>query len=183
MKAFFAPLVLAAAIDCRAQDLLSTQAAQQACGPESQRLTKPTLASKQSVVAVPQPGKALVYLFQLYAPHGEPCIGTCGALVRFGIDGRWQGATLGNSYLMASVEAGDHHLCANWQGRCKRLREIVSLKSMHLEAGKSYYFGVRVLEAVSTSFSTYGFDLVALDEDEAKMVRESYPEATSSVSP
>ena len=34
---------------------------------------------------------------------------------RMGIDGRWVGATHGNSYLFMTVDPGEHHLCASWQ--------------------------------------------------------------------
>jgi hypothetical protein len=116
----------------------------------------------------------MVYLLQLYEPHAEPCIGRCGAIVKFGMDGEWKGATWGNSFVSLPVDPGLHHICANWQGRAKSLNEIVALHSLNAEAGKSYFYGIRVAETGSAG-GPYGFTLAPLDPDEARMLLEAYP--------
>lgn len=80
------------------------------CGPANVKFDIAT-TKELPLAPTPQPGKALVYFLQddlkyNWAPRPT---------TRFGIDGAWVGATHGNSYFYVFVDAGEHHLCANWQ--------------------------------------------------------------------
>jgi hypothetical protein len=82
-------------------------------------------------------GKALVYFLQddkEFASRPRPT-------VRFGVDGAWAGATHSNSYFYVSVDPGEHHLCASWQGEFSltpQRRDAAFLFTA--EAGHVYYF-------------------------------------------
>ena len=175
LKLVLCSALLLFSLNAFSQDLLSTKAAQQACGQASAEYDKSGMIKDHGPLPGPEPDKALVYLFQMYALHSSPCIGGRGAIVRFGIDGRWKGATFGNSFLYTSLEPGDHHVCANWQTRGSTTPQLVALRSLRVEPGRTYYYGVRIVEASAQLLDTFGMELVPLDEDEAKMLLESYP--------
>jgi hypothetical protein len=67
----------------------------------------------QHPFAQPDAGKALVY----FVEDDSNFNATPKPTVRVGLDGAWVGATHGNSYFYFSVDVGEHHLCASWQGR------------------------------------------------------------------
>jgi hypothetical protein len=56
--------------------------------------------------------------------------------VRYGVDGNWVGANYGDSYFVANVTPGVHHLCVNAQGD----RKAVGVTSFTAEAGKIFYY-------------------------------------------
>jgi hypothetical protein len=59
----------------------------------------------------PSEGKALVYFVEDDTEFGSFPKPT----TRAGLDGKWVGATHGNSYIYFSVDPGERHLCASWQ--------------------------------------------------------------------
>jgi hypothetical protein len=76
-------------------------------------------------------GKALVYLIvdeTSYDAFPYP-------INRAGLDGKWVGATWGNSYLYFSVDPGVHHLCSTLDQFNK-----TATTSFIAEAGDIYYF-------------------------------------------
>ncbi len=175
MKAFFATLpLLLCAVNCFGQDLRKTAAAQQACGPAEVKFDTKDGLQEHPVLPKVSQDKALVYLIQQDGTLAESCIGTCRALVKVGVDGRWTGATWGNSFLAASVTPGDHHFCIAWESREKKLLQVIALRALHAESGKTYFFGIR-LTNVGGSGGTYGLELFPLDADEARMRLEGYP--------
>jgi hypothetical protein len=63
-------------------------------------------------ITPPEAGKAMVYIVQ----HEKRDDGTLhiGAITtRIGLDGKWQGANHGQSYLSFSVDPGEHHVCVD----------------------------------------------------------------------
>jgi hypothetical protein len=72
--------------------------------------------------------------------------------VRFGMDGKWLGATKGNSYFVASIAPGEHHFCGSVQNSSKRAADLVGTLVFTAEAGKTYYLEY----AVSVSGSPGG---------------------------
>jgi hypothetical protein len=156
------------------QDLRTTKAAQQACGPAGVKYEKGDALEEHPVLpAVPQ-GKALLYLIQIEGTRLGSCIGKCAAIVKFGLDGHWNGATWGNSFVFAAIEPGDHHICVNSEVRATKLQQVLALRSVHAEAGRTYFFGVR-FSGVGGEAGTYGLELEPLDADEASMLLEGYP--------
>lgn len=84
------------------------------------------------VLAQPEAGKAMVYVFQAFLG---------GLTMRIGLDGSWLGATNDLSYFYFSVPPGDHNLCAEWQSSVYKTatQRVGGAKSLRVEAGKTYY--------------------------------------------
>lgn len=178
MKAFFVTLpLLLCAVNSFSQDLRNTAAAQQACGPAEVKFDTKDGLQEHPVPPEASQDKALVYLIQQDGTLAESCIGTCRTLVKVGLDGRWVGATWGNSFLSAIVSPGDHHFCVAWESREKKLQQVIALRALNAESGKNYYFGIR-LTNLGGSGGTYGLELFPLDPDEARMRLEGYPLST-----
>ncbi len=117
-------------------------------------------------------GKARVYFLEKY---NKPMLSST-ILTRFGVDGKWVGATRHNSYFFVDVMPGEHKLCGSVKGK----RDLLGMMTLHAEAGKTYYweanyaliFGAVQVTATPNGTSTHrpshtdtGFDLV--DDDEA----------------
>jgi len=105
------------------------------CGPADVKLDVKSDHDRHAAPSI-EPGKSLIVFLQDDAEFESRPRPT----TRFGIDGTWVGATQANSYFYFSVDAGEHHVCANWQSWVvpgpKR-----STGAMHFtaEAGKTYY--------------------------------------------
>jgi hypothetical protein len=117
------------------------------------------------------------------------CIG-CGTFSpRVGIDGSWVGATKGNSYFSVELDPGEHHLCAVWKSLLATKGKNVGVTSFNAEAGKVYYFQVRIREVEGGVMgpsggpvsSTYDWvlDLTQLSEDEGRYQMKISALATS----
>jgi hypothetical protein len=117
-------------------------------------------------------GKARIYFLEKY----NKSMLSSTIVTRFGLDGKWAGATKHNSYFFLDVAPGEHKLCGSVKGK----RDLVGMLTLHTEAGKTYYweanyailFGAVQVMATPHGTSTYrpshvdtGFDLV--DNDEA----------------
>lgn len=83
---------------------------------------------------------------------------------RIGLDGQWVGADKGNSYFALDVSPGVHHMCANWQSSLRSWDRQVGLLAVNVEAGKVYYFEVKVI--MSKYFNDFTF--TPLNEDEGR---------------
>ena len=108
----------------------------------------------------PEAGKALLYFIQDDSEYGARPRPT----TRMGIDGKWAGATHGDSYFYISIDPGVHHLCANWQST---FDSKVAAAHFTAEAGGEYYFAAMDLggRGVGTNLS-----LILLDSDEGKLL-------------
>jgi hypothetical protein len=146
-----------------------------ACGPKSETFDVKR-DETQHTIAQPEPGKARVYFVQ---DVGEvKCLGGCWT-TKMGLDGAWVGANQHNSYFSVSVEAGEHHVCANLQSRVGRIGRMVAFKHFTAEAGQVYYFRTRVIGSTSQEL----FDLDPLDSDQGKYLIASYPFSVSHLKP
>jgi len=74
------------------------------------------------------------------------------------------GANRGNSYLFFSAVPGEHHLCVNWQSRFVSRSEVFAMANLTAEAGKVYYFRVRVFPGEAE----FSFDLDLVNSDQGK---------------
>lgn len=144
-----------------AQDL-SVAAAESACGPVNTHFVVKTDLTSHTLQQ-PDAGKALVYVIE--EQKFETAL---DVTARVGLDGSWVGANRGNSYLVFSVDPGEHHLCTDWtsvwiipEGR------LVSLAPLTAEAGKTYYFRVRTSGAKSEKPA---IDLDRVNSDEGKLL-------------
>jgi len=117
--------------------------------------------------APPDTGSAQIVFIEEF-DHGPGFCVECDVTTRIGVDGNWVGANRGNSYFAYTVTPGLHHLCGNWQSKVGDLRKKVGLASVNAEAGKVYYFGIKVRERQYKTGMVYELSVAALDEDEGK---------------
>ncbi len=80
-----------------------------ACGPAQVKFDV-KLDQTQHSLAQPEPGKALVYVFEEFQQQR----GFITPTIRVGLDGGWVGANRGSSYIFLPIDPGEHHLCVNW---------------------------------------------------------------------
>jgi hypothetical protein len=131
------------------QDKVAVSAAEAACGPRDIRFGVWPDKS-QHPTPTPENGKALIYVVQ-----------RASGVMKFGADGKWLGALKGGTYLSASVDPGEHHLCTMghlplWKG--------ISLHELTAKAGETYYFFVHIVAGGGYNELT----LTELDPDEGK---------------
>jgi hypothetical protein len=145
MKTIAATFLLACCSCCAfAQDKAALSAAEAACGP---RAVGFRVAADKSQHPTPRPedGKALIYVVQKDA-----------ATTRVAADGKWLGALRRRTYLFASIDPGEDHLCAI--GRIG-IWSQVSLHELNAKAGETYYFVTDIADQ---------FTLNQIDPDEGK---------------
>lgn len=152
------------------------QPAPTSCGPANVKFDTKLDKSSHAVLQ-PEPGKALVYVIEVFQrPPGE--LGT--PTIRVGLDGAWIGANHGSSYLSFSVDPGEHHLCTNWQSVIERLSSQHSLTSFTAEAGKTYFFRVQThVESEGHASEVWYIELQPVDPDEGEYLVASSPMSVS----
>jgi len=133
------------------------------CGPATARFEVKTTDQPPSPQM--EPGKALVYFVQddsTFDTRPRPT-------TRFAVDGNWMGATHSNSYLYISLDPGEHHLCASWQGSYESWGSGYYAGALHFtaEAGKTYYFSARNFAG---RYNTPSVDFRPLDSDEFQLI-------------
>jgi hypothetical protein len=130
------------------QDKVATSTTEAACGPRSVGF-KVTADKSQHPTPSPENGKALVYVVQ-----------KDDASTRFAVGGNWLGALRRRTYLVTSIDPGEHHMCAI--GRIG-IWSHVSLHELNAKAGETYYFVTEYGELVPDQFA-----LRQVDPDEGK---------------
>ncbi len=174
MKAIILLVVLTSA--ALAQNDAAIARAKAACGPDNVMFDMKT-NDDADAVAQPATGKALVYVIG-EGPNGFACRG-CGIVARVGVNGAWVGAINGASHLSFPVDPGDQHLCVNWQSVFSGRSGYVALGNLNAEAGKVYYFRMRVL--IQGEKAATLLDLDPLNSDEGKYMVATSKLATSTV--
>jgi len=128
----------------------------------------------QHPFSTPGPGKALVFFLQddsRFFANPRPT-------TRFALDRTWLGATQSNAYFYVSVDPGEHHLCADWQGAVVSPLALRA-RALHFtaQAGNSYFFIVRNRW---DKVNLYGYmKLKSLDGDEAQLLMTDFGFSTS----
>jgi hypothetical protein len=121
-------------------------------------------------------GKALVYFVEDDSNFGSFPKPTA----RAGVDGKWVGATHGNSYLFFAVDPGVHHLCASWQKTVILGRgHMTSAAHFTAEAGGVYYFEIKDKFIRGDTSAITDLSLTPLDSDEGQVLAEKYSLSTS----
>jgi hypothetical protein len=164
-----------------AQDAATASAVASGCGAENTKFDVTTERSKHPFVK-PEPGKAIVYFLQddsYFQSRPRPT-------TRFGLDGNWVGATQSNSYFYASVDPGEHHLCAGWQSFVGfNVAQKSAAAHFTAQAGGVYFFVVndRADAAGEHGERLYpaGMKLSALDSDEGQLLMSKFGFSTSRV--
>ncbi len=157
-------LFFVSGLECCVAQSASAVSRQPACGDSSAGI--PVKAASTHLPA-PDPSKAVIYFIEKDAGV------SFAATTRFGIDGKWVGATHGRSWFALNVEPGERHLCADahlkqlWTGKGD-----TALAHLSVEAGTTYYFEVKVL-----SFTNQDIDiaLIPMDSDEGHSLISEYP--------
>jgi hypothetical protein len=163
----FAAVLLFSAICAFAQDPITTQSAQAACGPAASHFNTKRDDS-QHVIAQPEAGKAFVFVIQDIGVNR--CIGAC-ITTRVGMDGAWVGANEHNSYFSFAVDPGEHHLCVNRQSHFQIASQMVALAHFTAEPGKIYYFRTRNSGSQESAF----LDFDPIDSDQGRLFVANYP--------
>jgi hypothetical protein len=118
--------------------------------------------------------KAMV-VFVEELDKNQPCLG-CAVTTRVGVDGAWVGANQGNSYFAVTLTPGEHHVCTDWQSAFGSLKSKIGLTSFTAEAGKTYYYKIKVtMMTLSKEATDRELELVPLTEDEGKYGIKAYP--------
>ncbi len=142
------------------------------CGPDEIKFEVKT-AKNPNPAGQPEADKALVYFFD-----DSPSNGVIDKLTtRAGIDGVWVGATQRNSYFYASVDPGEHHVCASWQnwlGPGVNATHKTVAAHFTAEAGRTYYFKV----GGQLTHSAIDINLDPIDSDEAQLLARKYSLST-----
>ena len=143
------------------------------CGSSDVRFDVKT-DGKKHPMAQPEPGKAMLYFIEddtNYQSFPKPT-------TRFAIDNKWVGATHGNSYFYASIDPGEHHLCAEWQsvalfdaGRKAAAAHLIA------QAGSAYFFRMENIWIRDSQISRN--KLEPLDSDEAQLLMSKFAFSTS----
>lgn len=174
MNLVIAIVLLAIASPAFGQTQSSAAATIPGCGAASIQFNVKT-DDKQHPVVPPGAGKANIFFLQDDAEFGSNPRPT----TRFGIDGAWVGATHSNSYLYVSVDPGEHHLCASWQGTVGAFFQRREA-ALHFtaEAGHNYYIRAKNIYEPKTQ-KTAVVLLKPLDSDEAQLLMSQFSFSTS----
>jgi hypothetical protein len=97
---------------------------------------------KQHSLSHPEPGKALIYVFEQFIP--DPRYLNLGHVTtRAGLDGNCVGASHESSCMLFSVEPGAHRLCSDVQSILVS-EKVSAATELMAESGKTYYYRVVV---------------------------------------
>ena len=186
VKAFVISLAFLS-LTVMAQNNSAATAGSPGCGDDAIKFSVKT--DKGQHPSQPETGKALIYFIEDDSNFNS----TPKPTTRAGLDGKWMGATHGNSYLSFSVDPGVHHLCASWQSAgAHPLAGLLmgvstgqdsKAAALHFtaEAGNTYYFKVRNIffRADSSSSTKINLSLTPLDNDEGQLLANKSAHSTS----
>lgn len=126
-----------------AQNQAQTARAAAGCGPNDVQFDV-KLDDSLHVLAQPEEGKAIVYVFE---------DDFTGPTMRIGVDGNWVGATNNKSFLYFSLAPGEHSVCTEWQSTVfkKTSERVGGAISLNVEAGKVYFVRMTFEEVTKAS--------------------------------
>ena len=126
-----------------AQNQAATARTAAGCGPNDVQFDV-RLDDSLHVLAQPEEGKAIVYVFE---------DDLSGPTMRIGVDGYWVGATNNKSFLYFSLAPGEHSVCTEWQSTVfkKTSERIGAAISLSVEAGKVYFVRMTFEEITKAS--------------------------------
>ena len=147
------------------------------CGPAGVQYEVKSDKTPQPI-STPESGKAAVYVIQ-YEKRDVEAFHIGAVTTRVGLDGTWQGANHGQSYLLVPVDPGEHHLCVDWQSSVEERSKQGSAVTLTAETGKVYYFRATVeqrethppaivLEAVDPAQGQFLISTSSLSKSHAK---------------
>jgi hypothetical protein len=120
-------------------------------------------------MAQPEAGKAMLYFIEddsNYQSFPKPT-------VRYAVDGKWIGATHGNSYFYIPIDPGEHHLCAEWQSvGIFEVGHKAAAAHLTAQAGSAYFFRMENIWIRDNQISKN--KLEPLDSDEAQLLMSKF---------
>jgi hypothetical protein len=168
-----------------AQDKNAAPAGSPGCGDDAAKFEVRTDLGQHP--ALPEASKALV----CFVEDDSDFRSSPKPTTRIGLDGKWVGATHGNSYLYFFVDPGIHHLCASWQssgphqfagvliGSKTGQDSKASATSFTAKAGAVYYFEVKNIYLRSESSTRVDLSLTSLESDEGQLLANKYALSSS----
>ena len=87
---------------------------------------------------------------------------------RFGVDGEWVGANRGDSHFAIDLSPGEHNVCVNWQSDSSSEANKVGLDTFTAEAGKVYYYEIKVIRLPEAKNMDFLFDFKQLGRVEGR---------------
>ncbi len=168
MKALPVSLLLIVSLSASAQTADAIY--HRACGPKDTSFQVHHV--KGNPPAQPEPRKALVFFLQTQSGMNF--------MTRIGLDGAWNGVIQGNSYIVASVAPGEHHVCAATMGRKHPLAEFIHFTA---EPDKVYYYLVRGTATNGKYSGFFSMPIGPVDRDEALYLIASDPITTATPKP
>lgn len=147
------------------------------CGKENVQFK---VATRSIPIDLKAPGSGQAQIVFLETVEADGLV-LSGVEARLGVDGAWVGATKGNSFFALTVPPGEHHLCANWPADFAFEWERTSLASLHAEAGKVYYYRIKIAHIRTREIEEDTLDLMPVNEDEGKYLFDSLDQATATV--
>jgi hypothetical protein len=143
------------------------------CGDEKIAIDVTTHKDHPSPSA-PDAGRAQVVFLEIADKNAMP------VTTRVAMDGTWVGANKGNSFFESTVLPGEHHVCVDWQLAHRYLKDSPAFDVFTAEAGKTYYFVVKVGWTANVSaIQVTRYDgemtlgLSAVNEDEGKYMMQN----------
>ncbi len=177
IRTAFKVLVFSTALlsfEAMAQDSSWATAGAPGCGDDSIKFDVKTAKGQRQVQ--PEAGKALVYFIEDDSNFNSIIKPT----TRAGVDGKWVGATHGNSYHYFYVDPGVHHLCASWQSNVGLAKDRKTAAAhFTAEAGGIYYFCAKNTDFRTDSSETIDMSLTTLDSDEGQLLVNKFKLSTS----
>ena len=147
------------------------------CGKDDVKFKVATGTSQPLLPAI-EAGKAQIIFLETEDTAGMVL---SGVEARLGVDGAWVGATKGNSYFVASVSPGQHHLCANWPAEFAAEWQRTGVAPLNAEVGRVYYFRVKIRHVRIKDMEDHSLDLMPVNEDEGKYLTKFLPLSTSTL--
>lgn len=148
------------------------------CGSDKVKFEVTTKKGRPAPSA-PATGKAQVIFVETFEQNEGFCV-HCEVTTRVGMDGAWVGANRGNSYFDLTTSPGEHHVCVDWQSVLGKRAQKVGLTTLNAEAGKVYYYRIKV-KIVESSVGEGmvaeddSLELLPLDADEGKYLVQISP--------
>ena len=155
-----------ASISVAAQPASTPSSPLAACGDE--KISFNVDRGKVGALAPLVPGKAALYIVEFFDLRDKGKINR--PTIRQGLDGAWIGATQGFTYVTASIDPGEHHLCSRWQSHFGQLSDQISLNNFDAVAGKTYYFRVQINVQGGDPPGPFSIDLQSVSEDEGRFL-------------
>ncbi|MHB1743621.1 MAG: hypothetical protein ACYCRE_02490 [Acidobacteriaceae bacterium] len=155
-----------------AQVAPTVKQAESACGSLKTKFHVKT-GPAQHPLAPAEAGKAQIYVIEDWDSLDTGRVNR--PAIRVGLDGKWVGATQGDSYIFFFADPGEHHLCVNWQTDFGSSREV-AVYGFEAKPDQTYYFRASLPRGEGIVFSlTFG----PINIDEAQLLLAQYPHATS----